>query len=914
MLSDSEGGAISPLLFGTPRPLLAAASKLTPGIHPRIAFDDDEWQAILLRYSQSQSTKTSFSWASLYRTFSTPFGTKSAVIVTLASIHRKGMTARYQSRPYSPSSSYQTYRSNLAPLAEKIALAKPASGLNSLFLCALWALVDNDKNQNGKDQQQPQNSEPLTQCLNATYAWSTIVLAHRSFHCNPVCPQAGSARDRAYLWDTKRLWGIHHDWFLGCGALALTYDVLYPHMSPAFRTRVRSALAMIVHDRIAWGITNNDTSASTSGSLFSSNVYTEPHRSYSLSVARNAALFLATLAIEGEHTISLLDPYAWSVAPSFNAHAITAYAELLQQYFQHVFHPDGSPIDADDAYPVALRDAALALIALERRQRGFLSSPRFRNVVHHVLQISSPSFSTNAPCSTQPALRDPTHVALFRYVFPSGALPNMLWVRRLSFEFKDRTCHTLAFESAPHLAILGDEVDVEYNDPITQEIETAASQRKDIHSIRQLPPRLQALIPTTYYATRRGLFVSRSHLTDPAATHVTFDCRPDAFLLEHHRADRGIFTLSTHEVPWFVDIPWNLNGGSTRHSLMHIDGIGQIAAAPPCRTLSVRHTGSDDTLVIAAGDLSDAYRVHWAIAPHAHPPVLRHVVTVDYHDHNQVVPLPRSIVRRVNFTEQELRTPWDFGWPADDNASDIGFTRNMSLYGTPSVGTQGLWLWRRTFRNVQHVVRSLVSGRENVVIVVDSVKMGHSDEREEQELERMHVFESFLILHPAVSVLTPTESACNKTRRSCVLRLVNSATKSIANEIAVVDLYAFASYGQQISVRVDQIPLGTHESRLVIRSEAQMQEDIWLIFQPHTVPHSKVRANPNHVSQVFEFQNGVLQWSLSSEDHSMVYLHVDPVSHSIVTTKSNENPREGDSAAENLLPTMPLIRQAGLLR
>lgn len=858
-LSDTESTSISSSLFGSPREIRASAQDLYPYAHPRTVFGRRDWHYLLEQYADSMNFDKIGTWAHFFRTFSIHFGPKAKVITTLAHIRRSGLTELYRARPYANSSNYRIYRQTLAPLAANISLSK-SEEMNALFLCALWAAVADLRRTRGFTDFLEHNVTSL--CIDATVSWATILLAHRSYHCNPSCPYGGSRKNHAYIWNLSKMWEIHHDWYLGGIGLALAYDVLFTQMTHLERVTVRSALSMIVLKRFSWG-------TSPFSNLNSPDVLEEPHRSFSNWAGYHAHLYVINLAIEHETDF---DSYASSVIQSvggtgFNTVLDHKYSTLLKEYMKHSFYPDGSTFEDGYSYFFGLREGSIGFLALERREPGLLTSPRFRNIIHNAAQLTEPWYCGDliGHASGGGNLFN-AHIALFRYVYPKGSLPGMLWMQRYGRYFQNmKPCRSLWYQSALHLAILGGE------------------HSSDSESPAQLPSDMMPLFPTAFYTPRRGLLIARSSLRENAS-YIHFDCRPDAFLVGHDNADRGTFTYSVLQKTWAIDLPWRLNVESEKHSLLHIDKLGESAKAPSCEPLKVEDLGA---YVISSANLTYSYNFEWTSAPYAEETFIRHHVSTNSSG--------ASSFSVVEYAEKELNDPWALGWPKDDGASDLGFYKGMKISGEKGIGFSGLWFWKRQFRGrpINHLVRSVLLSKSfdpsdvGIFVLADSVDAGPG----------AHRFESYIILHEFVSVLA-SNSKCQHNK--CIVGLIHGS----GPEQIVLHATSIAS---NLTYRSERFNRGKNV-RLVFESVSEKKEEIWIVWNPHVNELNTFSIDMLSPGPGQNVENGVLR--IARKTHN-VYLGIDPINHcmkiSSPPTKFNDISTMDQQAALSNPPMNPLV-------
>lgn len=834
----SESHPVHESLFGSLRDIIAEDAELQPFAHPRVVVGPQQWDNILSMYASEDNFHKDGSYSKFFRTLSIGIGPHSKFIRDLAELERTGVTSVYQGLPYAETEAYQTYRASLQELADRIMMSS-ATHSDSFPICALWGSVAlKQQSQNLTPFIDPQDT--LDTCIKATVAWAKIVLAHRSFHCNPDCPKSGP--NYADLWDTDKWFSLHHNWFLGGTGIALTYDLLYDHITEDDRTLMRSAVALFVMNRWSWGSSEQTTTKSP-------NAKTHPHRIFSNWAGYNSNLYLANLAIEGE---SGFDTYTSAVlqangATGFNAGLHDRYSALLEQYMLHSFYPDGSTFEDGYSYFTAFREGSLALVASQRRGSNILGSARFRNIIHNAAQMHEPwQCGSLIGHASGGGILYNSWAALFRYSFPRGELPGMIWRQRFGDFRNNNPCRIQWTQAVLQLAFLGGE------------------HNSDAGAPEFLDSSIQQHFKPSYYAPRRGLLIARASLSQDA-TYMHFDARPDSFFLGHDNADRGVFTFTALQQTWLDDLPWKQNAESRKHSLMHINGLAQGVKAPSAKMFKVLDVGA---VVIAAADLTYAYNTQWANGDGQGRPPVRRMTMYDEDG------TPRKEL--VTFRNKEISSPWELGWPSDDQAKDIGFSQGMSLSEAPDIGFSGLWMWKRAYRitPLRHMVRSSVlvrSGKSAIGygVIVDSVAADPG----------MHVFESYLILHSSVFV-DEDESSCTASR----CRIVLSAGKPEKVDIHVVGM------GADLSYKTESFD-GSHK-RLIVKSVREEAEELWIILHPH-------RGTPGRLIVKAE-SNG--RHTIDYMGDTMTFA-VNPDNHSVQAVKDQVNPSPMQSPTQSPAPS-----------
>lgn len=817
----SEDEPASSHLFGKTRKIEADREDLHPYQHPRIIVGQKGWDEILAQYADRRYFRKRGTWTHYFQKFTLNKGPGSRIIATLAELYTSGYTAKYEGRPYRRNSTaYESYRRRLKPLANKVQLMSPLKS-TSFFICAFWAGVSEVAETDFLPK------DIYEKYIQATVAWARVLLAHRSYYCNPRCPYKKKDQERTFIWNMKKRWEVKDDYYTAGSSMALAYDVLYEGMCDSDRKTIRSAIALPVLKRHSWG-------SSVLSTRESPNAISDPHRIVSNSALHHSNLYLTNLAIEGEegfdrYVSKVLQKHA---SRGFNNALNERFMALIKAYMTHVVYPDGSTHEDGYTYFVGLREGSLALVAAERRGIGVLSSPRFRNFIHNAAQMYEPWHCGNLIGHTRGGGNDyNTFVGLFRYAYPSGELPAMLWRQRFGAFQNYKPCRIEWWQTMVQLAFLGGE-----HSTIAESPQGLSVRAKDSFML-------------SYYATRRDLLIARDSL-DEAATYFHFDARPDAFFLEHDNASRGVITFTSLRQTWLQDLPWKHNTNSREHSLMHVDGLAQAQKAPSVRMIRVT---DNHRTVLAAADLTYAYNVQWSTEWSHNLPPHGHVTVYD----EEGLPSRAS----VEFETKESSDPWTLGWPADDKGEDIGFSASTVLYGIANIGFKGLWTWKRKYReqDLYHMVRSVglirpQSTASGAFFLVDSVNAGPG----------AHTFESYLILGADVKVQW-SYSHCWQNSCSIIL----SGKGDAVMEIHVLALSERLSYREEV--------VSNSARRLIVKSSGLSSEEVWILICPRTQNNSScsVSRGENDIEVIFEGKKHHL--SVDDGDHGVISLETPPM-------------------------------------
>lgn len=773
-----------PSLFGAVAVTPAPAAAYSPGVHPRILFDADGWQQLLSKYADADMFNLESSWSYFMRRSSLHFASNN-MIHRLAEMERSGETALYTGEDLTSAS--QETLDALQPLASH-AMNMSEGLYQSFFFCSLWTSV-NEKVVAKQGDSASFLSTTVDDCVKAAVAWSKVLLAHRAVNCAGECA-SGHAASLAYIWDVDKWFEVKNDWFTAGSTLALTFDVLHNRFTADERRSVLSALAMLMYKKVSWG-------TGLQSSRNCPNAAQHPHRIFSNWAMYHGHMYITNLALEGETDF---DAYASAVLSStgdsgFNTGLDHRFSALIEAYMTHAVYPDGSTFEDAYTYFIALREGSLALVAAERKGLKLIDSDRFRALIHNVAQMMEPwQCARIVGHSSGGGMSYPAWAALFKYAYPDGALPQMVWKQRMGPDFKNnKPCRISWNQNAMHVAILG----LEHGSSTFAQSPQGLEEEHLLH------------FPMSYFSPRRGLVIARSSEAE-TAQYIHFDARPDAMFPGHENADRGVFTYTALKTAWVDDYTWNYNIDSRRHSLMHIDGLAQDARAPSVGMIKVEDTGAE---MIAAANLTYAYNVHWARNwPYKSAPTA--AVTVYEEDGSH-----RNVGKR--FDIEEYGHPHDFGWPLDDDGADLGFTREQfNMHGDPDVGFRGMWLWKRSYREtlLNWMTRSVVLNRAGTgpgfFLVVDSVQVSGT--------AAQNKFESYVMLGDTVQVESES-SSCEGSQCRVVL---------VDDGIAQVDVHVLTN-GNAASYRTELFESEKQHTRLIVRSDNAQEELFWMAFHPH---------------------------------------------------------------------------------
>lgn len=764
VLSEEAGPPTA--LFGAAYKFQASQQELAPGAHPRIAFSASEWLEIVGHYAAKRTEVGT--WAHHFLRYTWDKGPGNAQLLKWSTLDTSAYTGRYGMN-----------RTALKVLAEEIThMSEFHEG--GFFMFALHAAVDRATIAAGSPGYLAEGKNTDT-AIKIIVNFAKIALSHYATYGCKGCEYREGAR-WSELWDPSVQWRVHNDWYTGGLGMALSYDVLYAHMSRHQRRVVRSALAIMVKDRWYWGINDVNTRSAP-------NVITHPHRIFGNWAIYHANLYLTNLAIEGETDF---DPYTLSVGVGFNSNINTKTIAIFDAFMKHSIYPDGTTFEDGYIYNLGLREGSLGFLALARRGHNHIDTPRFRNFI-----LSGAAMHEPYRCgdlvghSGGGGLVYPTFYALARYSYPDGPVPAMLWRQRMGGEFKENSpCRITFHQTMMQMAILGGEH--------TSSAESPAG----------LTGIAAQAFPLSMYGPRRGLLVARTGLGEDAL-YAHLDARPDAFFPGHDNADRGEITLSALRRQWLAALEWRAHPQSHQHSLVHIDGQAQAVKAPSVRMQTVKDFGHT---VLAAADLTYAYNVQWA-----RPWAFTAVPAI--HERVWTDGIPK--MTRVLMSEKEMGHPTSFGWPEGDDGRDLGFKANTSLWGEPDIGFAGLWNWKRAYRqtNLSHGVRSMV-------LVRDASRVGYALLGDDFVMDGSgkHTFESYFIFAKGITVIHD-QSGC--WGNMCKVSLSGGSEKQL-------DLHA-SMLGFDVAFRTETV--GDSNLRLVISSKGRNSEQFCIAFHPHIGTH-----------------------------------------------------------------------------
>lgn len=796
VLTETSGAPRS--LFGVVRHLRASATELRAGKHPRIIFGRRQWENSVNSYADNRHRAGS--WAKFFLDYTLDKGPDNDELNCIVAIDTSAYTGR--------------------PGMNKMLLRKLALKMDNMseyneggmFMYTLHAVVNENRRCKQLASERKHNVRSAIQLI-VNYA--KIVLAHYATYGCSNCTYVRGMR-RSDLWDTKRAWFIINDWHTAGLGIALSYDVLYDRLSLRQKMFIRSALAVSVHGREHWGVSNISSSGSP-------NAEQHPHRIFSNWATYHANLHLVNLAIQGE---TQFDHMTTNLGARYSTNLDRQSKALTDAFMAHSIYADGSTFEDGYMYNLGMREGSLLFVALARRGINHIHTQRYRNFIYNGAQMMEPFHCGQlVGHSSGGGQLYPTWQALARYLYPWGELPAMLWRQRMGTVFQDfQPCRITFHQTMMQLAILGMD-----HQRKTRFASSPAAMSKEARRNFAL----------SFYAPRRGLLIARSsHAEDSLYMH--FDARPDAFLLGHDNSDRGVFTLTALRRTWIDELSWRYPD-SQLHSLMHVDGQAQGLKAPSVAMLKVL---DDVQVVLAAADLTYAYNVQWvrAFAGQKEP-----------RRKEKVFEGSKSYYKWVTFSEKEKGGPTQFGWPADDPGTDLGFTNKTSLWGERDIGFSGFYVWKRPYRRkrLSYAVRSVALVRMHgnssyVVIGDDFASAGRS----------VHKFDSYLILRPNVHV-DSTKSQCYLDQ--CLVVLSDGTNRHL--DVHVSTLGANPSFYFET--------IASNFTRLIFSSTRRKSEQFCVVLHPHYNNIQGFFLHRNENNCTISFAHELRAFSFDPIDHTL---------------------------------------------
>ncbi len=437
--------------------------------------------------------------------------------------------------------------------------------------------------------------------------------------------------------------GLGELWCRGGADFALAYDFLYNEMSPSQRDVCRRALSVATKDLICWGMNF------------------PRGRGISNWYGYHGELGPMLLAIEGEE--------------GFHEQQWHSFRQMIRDWAEVHFYESGGSNEDGYSINTSLREGQFTLIAMARRGENYYARPHFHNYFKWAVLSLVPgedsgdtvgySSSRVAPYESAPVVA--------RWAMPGDKLVNF-YLRR--YKGKDYQLQN-RWQYANWSTLLC----MNYEDS------------------EALPLEMGKLgLPITHVFPMQGLFITRSDWSDDAA-YLNVLARHDAWYDRHENVDRGRFVFAADGRRWVIDRPWGTAQRSDDHSLVHIDGVGQVEAKvsgargkAPNANLIKQGDSDDGLLSQAVVDLSNAYNWLWA----------------------------HSWDKPGEGWEPETRSFDEIGWPWKRPGQP------EALFGhddraVPKYNFMGCNLWRKSHNPVARALRTaaLVRGEHPYAVIID---------------------------------------------------------------------------------------------------------------------------------------------------------------------------------------------------
>ncbi len=358
---------------------------------------------------------------------------------------------------------------------------------------------------------------------------------------------------RLNIW-RKNSYDVGVSWTLGSAGYAVSYDVLYNHMSEEQQSTVRKAIATATRGRKSYG------NGMPRGFAVSN------HYGY------HGDLAVLMAAIEGEE--------------GFHQETWDGIVQVLRDFWEVGFTRKGASHEDGYGPNLGLRAGTRGYMVLARRGYNIFATEKFRNFLDYMVMEYDPfpdgHFNGGASGASYLELY-PTSTLISRFMYPESTEANYIYRHLLGDEYERR----LRWQGFLDYFLYG----ADWKGPESRE-----------EMLKQ------SGLPLSVYYPERGKFVARSDWSTNAL-YATLDARPDAHTIGHDKVDRGDFSMSALGRVWAMSgdfHKWNL---STENSLVHIDRKAQAWKAPSVRFLWHEH---HDLIPGAAADLKYAYDWEWS--------------------------------------------------------------------------------------------------------------------------------------------------------------------------------------------------------------------------------------------------------------------------------------------------------------
>ena len=358
---------------------------------------------------------------------------------------------------------------------------------------------------------------------------------------------------RLNIWK-KLSFDVGVSWTFGSAGYAVSYDVLYNHMSEVQRSTVRKAIATATMGRKSYG------NGMPRGYAVSN------HYGY------HGDLAVLMAAIEGEEGF---DQKTWD-----------GIEQVLRDFWEVGFTRMGASHEDGYGPNLGLRAGTRGYMVLARRGYNIFSTEKFRKFLNYFAWEYEPFpgglFNGGASGGPYDQLY-PTSTLISRYMYPDNVSANYIYRYLIGDEYERQ----FRWQGWLDFFLYG----TDWKGPPAREEMLKNS----------------GLSLSVYYP-ERGKFIARSDWSTDAM-YATLDARPDAHSIGHDKVDRGNFSMSALGRFWAFAgdfAKWNL---STENSLVHIDGKAQAWKAPSVRFLWQEQ---EDAIAGAAADLKYAYDWEWS--------------------------------------------------------------------------------------------------------------------------------------------------------------------------------------------------------------------------------------------------------------------------------------------------------------
>jgi len=452
--------------------------------------------------------------------------------------------------------------------------------------------------------------------------------------------------------------GLNELWQRGGADFALAYDFLYDYMTKEQRDTCRKALSAATEDLVCWGMDF------------------PRGRGISNWYGYHGELGPMLLAIEGEEGYR---PERWE-----------KFKEMIRNWAEVHFYESGGSNEDGYSINTSLREGQFTLIAMARRGEDHYRRPNIPNYFKWIVLSLVPGEDTGETVGYSSNRANPYESApvVARWAMPGNPLVNY-YLRRYKGKDYERQ-KRWQYASWSTLLCMNHE------------------------DTEKLPLDMGKLgLPVTHVFPCQGLFITRSDWSDRAA-YLNVLGRQDAWYDRHENVDRGRFVFAANGRRWVVDRYWGQAQESEHHSLVHIDGKGQVEA----RGKGLRGK-APNAVLLDHGDVDANGR---KLPPDTHDPGIYSYALYDLSNaynwmwaHGWDDPGDGWEPETRSF--EELGWPWKRpGQPAKLHGGD---NREVPMYNF-----MGCNLWRKPYNTVEKARRLavLVRGHHPYAIICDDIK------------------------------------------------------------------------------------------------------------------------------------------------------------------------------------------------